>query len=184
MRDQEKACWQVGGQAGGMGRPPPSPHRGGPAQQWWCGASVKWTTSPCLTHSLCGQHVIDGVVILLCQDGQLTGLLILQSLQHGLVVRLGRVLQQVVAQRLVLAGLDLAGVLELTLYLQLLGLEEWGERWNSWERALLCFLGTDTVMGRVSAKTMQVCASCILIKDIKSGLLAKHLHDQLNWVFK
>lgn len=68
------------------------------------------------------------MVILLCQDGQLTGLLILQPLQHGLVVRLGRVLQQVVAQRLVLTGLDLAGVLELTLYLQLFGLEERGER--------------------------------------------------------
>lgn len=89
-----------------------------------CGASVKWTTSPCLTHSLCGQHVIDGVVVLLGQDGQLTGLLILQPLQHGLVVRLGRVLQKVVAQRLVLTGLDLARVLELALYLQLFGLRE------------------------------------------------------------
>lgn len=50
----------------------------------WC--VCKGTTTPCLTHSLFGQHVIDGVVILLSQDGQLTGLLILQSLQHGLVV--------------------------------------------------------------------------------------------------
>lgn len=57
------------------------------------------------------------MVILLGQDGQLTGLLILQPLQHGLVVRLRRVLQQVVAQRLVLTGLDLTGVLELTLNL-------------------------------------------------------------------
>lgn len=87
-------------------------------------------TSPCLTHSLCGQHVIDGVVILLGQDGQLTSLLILQPLQHGLVVRFGRVLQQVVAQGLVLAGLDLAGVLELTLDLKLFGLKETEERWK------------------------------------------------------
>lgn len=31
MRDQEKACWQVGGQAGGRDGMPPlqSPHRGG-----------------------------------------------------------------------------------------------------------------------------------------------------------
>lgn len=73
----------------------------------------KGRTSPCLTHSLFGQHVIDGVVILLGQDGQLTGLLILQPLQHGLVVRLWGVLQQVVPQSLVLAGLDLTGFLEL-----------------------------------------------------------------------
>lgn len=82
------------------------------------------------THSLCGQHVIDGVVILLGQDGQLPGLLVLQPLQHGLVVRLGRVLQQVVAQRLVLARLDLAGVLELTFYLKFFGLEEREETWE------------------------------------------------------
>lgn len=84
------------------------------AQHWRCGACVKGTTSPCLTHSLFGQHVIDGVVILLSQDGQLTGLLILQSFQHGLMVRLRGVLQQVVPQSLVLAGLDLTGFLELT----------------------------------------------------------------------
>lgn len=68
----------------------------------------------CVTHSLFGQHVIDGVVILLSQDGQLTGLLILQPLQQGLVLRLGGVLQQVVAKGLVLAGLNLTGFLELT----------------------------------------------------------------------
>lgn len=70
------------------------------------------------------------MVILLGQDGQLTGLLILQPLQHGLVVRLGRVLQEVVAQGLILAGLDLTGVLELTLDLKLFGLGERGERWK------------------------------------------------------
>lgn len=70
------------------------------------------------------------MVILLGQDGQLTGLLILQPLQHGLVVRLGRVLQQVVAQGLVLTGLDLTGVLELALNLKLFGLEEREERWE------------------------------------------------------
>ncbi len=68
------------------------------------------------------------MVILLGQDGQLTSLLVLQPLQHGLVVRLGRVLQQVVAQRLVLTGLDLTGVLELALNLKLFGLEEREEK--------------------------------------------------------
>lgn len=91
---------------------------GEPGAALWC--EWEMTTSPCLTHSLSGQHVVDGVVILLSEDGQLTGLLVLQPLQHGLVLRLGRVLQQVVAQGLVLARLDLAGVLELTLYLELL----------------------------------------------------------------
>lgn len=103
---------------------------GAAALRCGCGASVRWTTSPCLTHSLCGQHVIDGVVVLLGQDGQLTGLLVLQTLQHSLVVRFGRVLQQVVPQGLVLTGLDLAGVLELTLYLKLFGLKEREERWK------------------------------------------------------
>ena len=70
------------------------------------------------------------MVILLSQDGQLTSLLILQPLQHGLVVGLGRVLQQVVAQGLVLTGLDLTGVLELTLNLKLFGLEEKEETWK------------------------------------------------------
>jgi len=62
------------------------------------------------------------VVVLLGQDGQLARLLLLQPLQHRLVVRLGRGLQQVVPQRLVLPRLDLARVLELALDLQLFGL--------------------------------------------------------------
>lgn len=77
-----------------------------------------------MTHSLCGEHLVDRVVVLLSQDGQLTRLLILQALEHRLVVRLGRVLQQVVAQGLVLARLDLARILELTLDLEFFGLDE------------------------------------------------------------
>jgi len=116
--------------------PPAGPPAPPPPQQGRCGASVTWPPPPRLTHSLRGQHVVDGVVVLLGQDGQLAGLLVLQALQHGLVVRLGRVLQQVVAQRLVLAGLDLTGVLELTLNLQLFGLEERREG-GSWAKVLL-----------------------------------------------
>lgn len=81
---------------------------------------VRWAGFPCLTHSLCGQHVVDGVVVLLGQDGQLPGLLLLQPLQHRLVVRLGRGLQQMVPEGLVLPGLGFAGLLELLLDLKLL----------------------------------------------------------------
>lgn len=123
-----------------------------------CGASVKWTTSPCLTHSLCGQHVIDGVVVLLGQDGQLTGLLILQPLQHGLVVRLGGVLQQVVAQRLVLAGLDLARVLELALDLQLFGLRGGLElKSNHWEREEVCCTRSTVIIETRHFRTTGLC---------------------------
>ena len=73
-------------------------------------------------HRLGGEHLVDGVVVLLRQDGQLAVLLLLQPLQHGLVLRLGRALQQVVPQGLVLPRLDLTRVLELLLDLQLLGL--------------------------------------------------------------
>ncbi len=78
---------------------------------------------PCLTHSLCGQHVVDGVVVLLGQDGQLTCLLLFEAFEDGLVVRFGSALQQVVPQGLVLTSLDLTGLLELTLDLQLFGLK-------------------------------------------------------------
>ena len=71
-----------------------------------------------------GEHVVDGVVVLLGQDGQFARLLLLQPLQNGLVVRLGRRLQQVVPQGLVLTGLDLARVLELLFDLKLLGLTD------------------------------------------------------------
>lgn len=77
---------------------------------------------PCLTHSLCGQHVVDGVVVLLSQDGQFTRLLLFQAFEDGFVVRFGSALQQVVPQGFVLTGLDLARLLELTFDLQLFGL--------------------------------------------------------------
>lgn len=80
--------------------------------------------SPCLTHSLCGQHVINGVVILLSKDGQLSRLLLLQPFQHGLVVRLGCSLQQVIPQGLVLPRLNFTRVLKLPLDLELLCLEK------------------------------------------------------------
>lgn len=85
-----------------------------------CGGARRF---PCLTHSLCGQHVVDGVVVLLGQDGQLTCLLLLEAFEDGLVVGFGSALQQVVPQGFVLTGLDLTGLLELTLDLQLLGLK-------------------------------------------------------------
>lgn len=79
---------------------------------------------PCLTHSLRGQHFVDGVVVLLGQDGQLTCLLLFEAFEDGLVVGLWSALQQVVPQSFVLTGLDLAGLLELTLDLQLFGLKQ------------------------------------------------------------
>lgn len=63
------------------------------------------------------------MVVLLRQDGQLAVLLLLESLEDRLVFRLWCGLQKVVPQSLVLPGLDLAGVLELLLDLQLFGLE-------------------------------------------------------------
>ena len=95
----------------------------------FCGEGVSGARRfPCLTHSLRGQHVIDGVVVLLGQDGQFACLLLLQPLEHSLVVGLGRALQQVVTEGFVLPCLDLARVLELTLDLQLLGLPEAGRK--------------------------------------------------------
>lgn len=79
---------------------------------------------PCLTHSLCGQHVVDGVVVLLGQDGQLPGLFLFQPLEHGLVIRLGRGLQQMVPEGLVLPGLGFTSLLELLLNLKLLRLKK------------------------------------------------------------
>lgn len=78
--------------------------------------------APCLTHGLRGQHVVDRVIVLLGQNGQLPGLLLLQPLEHRLVVGLGSAFQQVVPEGFVLPGLDLTRLLELTLDLQLLGL--------------------------------------------------------------
>lgn len=58
------------------------------------------------------------MVILLCQDGKFAVLLLLQTLQDSLVLRLWCGLQQMVPQCLVLPGLDLTGVLELLLDLE------------------------------------------------------------------
>lgn len=71
------------------------------------------------THSLRREHFVDGVVVLLSQDGQLPGLLLLQPLEHGLVIRLGCGLQQVVPEGLVLPGLSFTSLLELLLNLKL-----------------------------------------------------------------
>lgn len=83
-----------------------------------------------VTHSLGGEHLVDAVVILFCEDGQLASLLLLEPLQDCLVLALGRGLQQVVPQCFVLPGLDLARVLELLLYLKLLRLG--GKRRNTY----------------------------------------------------
>lgn len=64
------------------------------------------------------------MVVLLGEDGQFPGLLLLQSLQHGLVFGFWRALQQVVSQGFVLPGLDLTCILELFLDLELFGLSE------------------------------------------------------------
>lgn len=75
-----------------------------------------------VTHSLGGKHFVDGVIVLLGQDGQLPGLLLLQPLEHGLVLGLWCSLKQMVPERLVLPGLGFTRLLELLLNLQLLGL--------------------------------------------------------------
>ncbi|KAA8586833.1 hypothetical protein FQN60_000669 [Etheostoma spectabile] len=59
------------------------------------------------THSLCREHFINGVVVLLSQDGQLPGLLLLQPLEHGLVISLWRGLQQMVPEGLLVGELCL-----------------------------------------------------------------------------
>lgn len=61
---------------------------------------------------------------MLSQDGQLACLLILQGLEHRLVLGLGRNFHLVVAQGLVLLSLHLTRVLELLLDLQLQSLVE------------------------------------------------------------
>lgn len=71
------------------------------------------------THCLRSHHLIDALLVLLSQDGQLACLLILQGLEHSLVLGLGRNFHLVVAKGLVLLGLHLACVLELLLNLQL-----------------------------------------------------------------
>ena len=80
------------------------------------------------THSLCREHLVDGMVILLGQDGQLPGLFLLQPLKHGLVVRLGCGLKQVVPEGLVLPGLSFTCLLELFLNLKLLRLKNKEEK--------------------------------------------------------
>lgn len=80
-------------------------------------------SAPSGTYSLCREHFIDGVVVLLSQDGQFPGLFLLESFQHGFVIRLGCSFQQVVPEGFVLPRLGFAGLLELLLNLKLLGLK-------------------------------------------------------------
>lgn len=68
------------------------------------------------------------MVVLLSQDSQLSGLFLLQPLEHSLVVRLGRGLQQMVPEGLVLPGLSFTRLLELLLNLELLGLRKTNEK--------------------------------------------------------
>lgn len=85
--------------------------------------SVTFNGAPLGTYSLCREHFVDGVVVLLGQDGQLPGLLLLQSLQHSLVIRLGCSFQQVIPEGLVLPGLSFTGFLKLLLDLKLFRLK-------------------------------------------------------------
>lgn len=98
-----------------------SPGRDQVVQSGWRNGSLpqgaEWGT-----YGLGGEHLVDAVVVLLSQDGQLAGLLVFQALEDPLVLALRGGLQEVVAKGLVLAGLDLASVLELLFDLQLLGL--------------------------------------------------------------
>lgn len=70
-------------------------------------------------YRLRGHHLVDALLILLCQDSQLVCLLVLERLEDDLVLSLGRHLCLVVPQCLVLLGLYLARILELLLNLQL-----------------------------------------------------------------
>lgn len=70
-------------------------------------------------YRLRGHHLVDALLVLLCQDSQLACLLVLECLKDDLVLGLGRHLRLVVPQCLVLLGLHLACVLELFFNLQL-----------------------------------------------------------------
>lgn len=77
-------------------------------------------------HRLRRHHLVDALLVLLCQDGQLSCLLVFERLEDDLVLGLGGHLHLVVPQRLVLLGLHLACILELLLNLQLHHLQDGG----------------------------------------------------------
>lgn len=57
------------------------------------------------------------MIVLLSQDSQLPGLLLLEPFEDSFMFTLWRGLQQMVSQCFVLSGLDLACILKLLLYL-------------------------------------------------------------------
>lgn len=68
--------------------------------------------APC-TYRLRGHHLIDALLVLLGQDGELPCLLVLQALQNCLVLTLWSYFQLVILQCFVLLSLHFACVLEL-----------------------------------------------------------------------
>lgn len=68
--------------------------------------------APC-TYRLRGHHLVDALLILLGQDGELPCLLVLQALQNCLVLTLWSYFQLVILQCFVLLSLHFACVLEL-----------------------------------------------------------------------
>ena len=65
------------------------------------------------TYRLRSHHLVDALLVLLCQDGELPRLLILQALQNCLVLTLWSYFQLVILQCFVLLSLHFACVLEL-----------------------------------------------------------------------
>lgn len=70
-------------------------------------------------YRLRGHHLVDALLVLLCQDSKLACLLVFERLEDDLVLGLGCHFCLVVPQCLVLLGLYLARILELLLNLQL-----------------------------------------------------------------
>ena len=64
-------------------------------------------------------HLVDALLVLLSQYGQLACLLLFQALQNGLMVAFGGDLQLMVSKSFILLVLHLTGILELFLDLHL-----------------------------------------------------------------
>lgn len=71
------------------------------------------SSGDCVLYRLRGHHLINALLILFCQLCELAGLFLLQRLQDGFVVTLGRDLQLMVPQSFVLLILHLTRILEL-----------------------------------------------------------------------
>lgn len=121
---------------------------------------------PAAAHRLRGHHLVDALLILLGQDGQLACLLVLERLEDDLVLGFGRHLRLVVPQCLVLLGLHLARVLELLLDLQLQHLQTPKKNGQAGGGA---FLGVGVVGGAGAVGHL----AALVAVDLRSKIMAK-----------